>query len=197
MYRPVIITGIIFFLLVACNGKRPNENPQRDKTFRMIYYRVKPRVKLEHPAVFDTFQTWKQFFRYWDMPDSINREELKDKTGLIRNAMTRIAKKPFPPEIDTVDVHSRFLWLDNETRQLDWLLGTRFVYPETDSIVRRWLQAYESLVNQINFFTGEKENFEMVFREKVKRDSLLMNKFKRDSIRRASVKDSLQGRAAK
>ncbi|GEM_PF-5645674 len=182
MYKHFLII-ILFGFLTGCR-ETEKKNSVPIVRYQTYFYPGKLPAPAQ-PQVFDTFTYWKQFFRYWDFPDSINREELTDRVELIHNAMAHISKKPFPKPVDTVDIKSRFLRLQNETYQLKWILAENLIYPRPDSIFSRFTEAYTNLIHQINFFTGEKEDFITVFKEKTRRDSLLLEKFKRDSTERS------------
>ena len=173
----LLIIGVFFLLTAACNPDVQNNtaNKKTQKTERK--YDISLDYQFKDPGVIDTFQVWKQFFRYWDLPPQISGDELRDRVELIQNALTRMQRSPMPPKLDTVDIKSRLALVDNETRQLHWVLDNHWDDPRADSILHRWLESYTNLVHQINFFAGESEDFEEVFREKQKRDELLRRKF--------------------
>ncbi len=178
--KKILLFHIILslLLLAGCRHHHRQQNQaQAGKKQSETGFPIRLDAQLKNPAVVDTFQIWKQFFRYWELPSRISEDELRDRLELIQNALTHIRRTPFPPQLDTVDIKSRLAVVENETRQLRWVLDNHWDRPRPDSILRRWLKSYENLVGQINFFATQSEDFEAVFRAKQQRDSLLLREF--------------------
>ena len=168
---------LLFMFLAGCGNRGENTTGRPQKKDETKVFKIHFDVQPVNPAVADTFQVWKQFFRYWELPSEISEDELRDRLELIQNALTRMRRSPMPPRLDTVDIQSRLALVENETRQLRWTLENHWDSPHPDSILRRWLESYENLSRQIEFFAAESEDFEAVFRAKQKRDRLLLRKF--------------------
>ncbi len=168
---------LLFIFLEGCGHRSGNTTGKPQKKDGPKVFKIHFDVQPVNPAVADTFQVWKQFFRYWELPSEISEDELRDRLELIQNALTRMRRSPLPPRLDTVDIQSRLALVENETRQLRWTLDNHWDRPRPDSILHRWLDSYENLVHQINFFATGSEDFEAVFRAKQKRDSLLLREF--------------------
>jgi len=175
-----LFSFLIPLLLVAGCQERPVKQAQAENkpaTPPPRQYVIRIDRRLEAPRLVDTFTVWQQFFRLWNLPDTVNQEELKDRLTLIDNALTRMNREKFPPKLDTVDVKSRLLYVTNETKQLRWVLDNDWDYPRTDSLLKRWTTSYENLLGTINALAADTIDFEKVFREKFRRDQWIDKQF--------------------
>ncbi len=175
---------IVFFLLLilwtACNKENaPSVGTQTIHSVK--YFKVKDSIPAVPESALDTFTSWKQLVGYFHIKDSITEEELKDRLELISGGLQRIKQRPFPVKLNKVEIKSRLLALENEVYQLRWVLKKEYVSPSPDSLFRRLLDAYAGLVIQIKQHSAEKENFEEIFKAKQERDSLLLEKLKKET----------------
>jgi len=167
-------------LTAACNGHRQTETTVSTQKDSARVYHITLQTNFENTAILDTFSVWKQFFRLWNMPAELNKEELKDRLTLIQNALVKMQRSPYPKRLDTVDVKSRLRLVMNETDQLKWTVDNNWQYPAIDSLLKRWTGSYDQLVHTINRMAADTVDFERVFREKAKRDSLINRQFSGD-----------------
>ncbi len=183
--KKIFIPLLVFMLFVplACGHRAKTATKTAIRRDSVKIYRIHIRTPFRHKEMLDTFTVWKQFFRLWNMPDTLNREELKDRLTLINNALTKMHHQTFPRRLDTVDVKSRLRLVMNETRQLKWTVDKNWTFPEADSLIQRWTGSYENLVRSIDRLAADTVNFEEVFRDKARRDSLINRQFEQFSRR--------------
>ncbi len=175
---------ILFFsfiwLLWSCRRENTEQTGNQILSIKKNHYfhPHQPLVKLENTKILDTFTLWRDLYRLLEINDSLNEEELKDKLKLVHDKIIHIQRQKFPPELDTSDIKSRLLLLQNENLQLQWILDKKYVYPSADSIFQRYIAARNGLFNQINFLASDTVNYERIFREKARRDKEIENIFK-------------------
>jgi hypothetical protein len=169
---------IISLLLITCRQTESEPGKKLQNKPEVFYFHLPAHpAQIRNPGVFDTLTYWKQLFRYFEIPDSLTREELRDRLELTLNTLQKIKQKPYPAGLDTVDIKSRMLLLENEALQLKWILKNDFTEPAPDSIFSRMIYFYNNLITKINNINAGKADFEEVFKQKMKRDSILQEKF--------------------
>ncbi len=172
----------LLFLGIAIAGCRKTsgkktETKTESKTAIEYFYLKDSLPRLRNPEVLDSFTDWRNLYRLMSLPKKISEEALRDKVQMVHSTLVQIQKKPYPPKLDTVDIRSRMLRFRNETLQLRWILKEKLMYPSRDSLYNRFTDAYTGLIRQINMITEDKENYEEIFLEKRRRDSILQQRF--------------------